>query len=484
MKNVAIIGAGLGGLSAGALLAKNGYKVTILEQHNIVGGCATTFKRKGGFTCEVGLHEMDGVYSNKVIKEIFEELGVYENVEFVKPNEFFRMKMDGFEFVMPDNLKDAKEKLIKIFPDSQKSVIEYFDIIENISNAFETLSSFSLKNLFAMPSAIYNILKYKDKSLQDVFDKLFNDEYLKIILNTNMNYYHDNTKELNFLLHAVAQHSYFTGHGWFIKGGSQKLSDYLASVVLENGGTIITKAMVESIENNSLTYSLSNQKQTLEFDKLISNISPMQTYEMAGIKHDEEKKQIAESLLTIYLGFSKNLKEIYKENSYSNFFLKEVHKLEDFNNSRTTPTKERGFAFIDYSQIDSALTKDNNKSFGVLTTVDYLRDWKNLSEKEYKEQKEIVLESFLNELEKEYPNIKEYIEYREVATAKTMQRYLKTPNGTAYGFAPSVQQFFKVPQTKSPKMKNLYFVGQWVIGGGFSPALTSGKLCYDAIAKS
>ena len=52
MKTVTIIGAGLGGLTSGALLTKDGHKVTLLEQHNIVGGCATTFKRKGGF--EIG----------------------------------------------------------------------------------------------------------------------------------------------------------------------------------------------------------------------------------------------------------------------------------------------------------------------------------------------------------------------------------------------------------------------------------------------
>jgi len=43
MKTIVVIGGGLGGLTAAALLAQDGYKVTLLEQHTIVGGCATTF---------------------------------------------------------------------------------------------------------------------------------------------------------------------------------------------------------------------------------------------------------------------------------------------------------------------------------------------------------------------------------------------------------------------------------------------------------
>ena len=58
--DVIIIGGGLGGLTAGAKLAKEGKKVCLIEQHSIPGGCATTFKRKD-FIMEVGLHEMDGL---------------------------------------------------------------------------------------------------------------------------------------------------------------------------------------------------------------------------------------------------------------------------------------------------------------------------------------------------------------------------------------------------------------------------------------
>ncbi|OQY03119.1 MAG: hypothetical protein B6I20_05705 [Bacteroidetes bacterium 4572_117] len=53
--DIIIIGAGLGGLTAGAKLSKEGKKVLLIEQHYVPGGCATTFKRKG-FTFEVGLH--------------------------------------------------------------------------------------------------------------------------------------------------------------------------------------------------------------------------------------------------------------------------------------------------------------------------------------------------------------------------------------------------------------------------------------------
>ena len=214
----------------------------------------------------------------------------------------------------------------------------------------------------------------------------------------------------------------------------------------------------------------------------VRNISPMQTYKMAKIEYNETK-QIANSILTVYLGFSKSIKSVYGKKPYSNFFLKNIKNFDDFNNNTKLDSKERGFVFVDYSQIDSKLTKDKDKSFGVLCTSDYIKDWVNLSNDEYEAKKEQVKQAFLDELELHYPNISDYIEYSEVATAKTMRRYLKTPNATAYGFAPTVKQFFKIPEIKSKKMDNLFFVGQWVLGAGFSPAINSGKLAFDEIKR-
>ena len=53
--DVVVIGAGNGGLTAAASLAKSGYKILLLERHNIPGGCATTFCR-GRFEFEVAFY--------------------------------------------------------------------------------------------------------------------------------------------------------------------------------------------------------------------------------------------------------------------------------------------------------------------------------------------------------------------------------------------------------------------------------------------
>ena len=86
----------LGGLTAGAKLAKEGKKVLLIEQHSQPGGCATTFRR-GVYTMEVGLHEMDGPSPRDMKTRIFTELEVFNNVEFIKVPEFYHFVNDNLE---------------------------------------------------------------------------------------------------------------------------------------------------------------------------------------------------------------------------------------------------------------------------------------------------------------------------------------------------------------------------------------------------
>lgn len=471
MRRITIIGAGLGGLSAGALLAKRGFKVSILEQHNIVGGCATTFKRKD-ITCEVGLHEMENVYEDSGKRALFEELDLYNHINFVRVPEFFRHLNEEFDFTIAEDIETFKSDLIGAFPKESKAIMNYFYNIEAIAKEYEKMANLKWYEYALLPIYIKTILRFKSTSLQEYLDQAFKNERLKMILNTSTGYYANNASELSFLLHGVAQYGYYKGGGYFIQGGSQKLSDYLASIITKHGGEVITKALVEKIEPQSVSYRRKKETHTLQSDIIISNMAPASTYAMANIAYNEPK-EVSDSLISVYIGFKNSLYDIYGKKAYSTFFASDAKSIKE---------KEKGFIFVDYSQIDAKLTPEH-KSFGAICTNEKLSNWENLTKEEYKAKKEAMGKEYLRILDKEYPNIEEHIEFMEFATPKTMQRYTKTPNGTAYGFKATKEQFFRIPKLRSNKMKNLYFVGAWVIGGGFTPALLSGKMCADLISK-
>lgn len=83
----------------------------------------------------------------------------------------------------------------------------------------------------------------------------------------------------------------------------------------------------------------------------------------------------------------------------------------------------------------------------------------------------------IDKAEKHYPGFRENIEYYEVATPKTIKRYIKTPEGTAYGFVQDAYLKKSRSVRVSPTVKNLHFASAWGFpGGGFTGAIMSGYL--------
>lgn len=72
-QTIVVIGGGIGGLTAGALLAQAGHRVTVLEQAQIPGGCASTFQRRG-FTFDVGATQVAGLEPGGIHHQIFDQL--------------------------------------------------------------------------------------------------------------------------------------------------------------------------------------------------------------------------------------------------------------------------------------------------------------------------------------------------------------------------------------------------------------------------
>jgi hypothetical protein len=94
-----VVGAGMGGLSAGTHLALAGKKVLVLEQHFKVGGCASSFVR-GDFAFDTALHEMSvGGGDGGFLKDILRKAGVYDKVEWIRLPNLGRSLFPGTEII-------------------------------------------------------------------------------------------------------------------------------------------------------------------------------------------------------------------------------------------------------------------------------------------------------------------------------------------------------------------------------------------------
>jgi all-trans-retinol 13,14-reductase len=468
--DIIIIGAGLGGLTAGAKLAKEGKKVLIIEQHSKPGGCATTFRR-GDYTLEVGLHEMDGPSAGDMKTRIFNDLGVSENIEFIKVPEFYHYINPRHKVTIPHNPEIAIDRLSKLFPEEIPGIRAYF------------------AQILPQKKKIPGSEPATDISVGDFLDSVIRNDDLKLILLGNLGYFHDDPYSISLAYYSVAQGSYYAGGGSFIKGGSQKLSDYLAGYIRTHGGEVILNHIVTRIviSGNSATGVIYSKKsrpdseeKTASGDQIIVNSAIPNLVEMlpevtgTELKNKIEDQKTGASLLTVYFGFKKPLKELGHK-YYSVFVFDDSVKTQsDILKNNKDDFSRRSFTFVDYSQIDSSLAP-SGKSVGALCCIDYLKDWEKLEPKIYKSEKERVTGIFIDRLENIIPGFKNAIDYYEAGTSATVKRYTLNPAGAVYGFA-------QTPSRKSidsiETVDNLYFASAWgKTGGGFSGAIYSGYLC-------
>jgi phytoene dehydrogenase-like protein len=467
--DIIIIGGGLGGLTAGAKLSREGRKVLLIEQHDRPGGCATTFRRRD-FTLEVGLHELHGPAPGDLKMKIFEDLDVFKNVEFIRVPEFYRFINGRSDVTIPHEPQAAIDRLSALFHQETDGIKAYFDQL--------------LKPKKKSPEG-----PVSDKSLGEFLDSIIRNDELKLILLGNLGYFHDDPYSLSLAYYSQAQGSYYSAGASFIKGGSQKLSDHLSGYIMDHGGQVLLNHLVTGIltDNGKITGVSFRKKNDYSAsaaeaygDEIIANGAVPNLTDLlpgeAGIILQDELKDIKSgaSLLTLYIGFGKLLKEL-GWSYYSTFvFDSSVKSQADILKNNTGEFSKRIFTFIDYGQIDSGLAP-SGKSVGAICCIDYLKDWEDLTMEEYKSKKEMVASLFIERLERIIPGIKSIIEYYEVGTPLTVKRYTLNPGGAVYGFAQTPSRKL-IDNSKLPD--NLHFASAWGrTGGGFSGAIYGGYLC-------
>jgi phytoene dehydrogenase-like protein len=477
--DVIVIGAGLGGLTAGAKLAREGRKVLVLEQHDRPGGCATTFKRRD-FTMEVGLHEMDGLHPKDIKHRIFDDLGITGKVEFLQVPEFYRFINGRYDLVIPHDPEEAKAILKSKFPAEEKGIDDYFYHVLNVRRVM-----------------VANRDK-PDRSVGVFLDEIISNVDLKLVLLGNLGYFHDDPYTLSWLYYLNAQGSYYGGSASFIQGGSQQLSNAFSDIITAHGGSLRLNSLVTSIDYegtrpSGVTYEDTRGKERgshkasapqIVVNAAVPNLAQSLLSKADGFLLSESiaGNKIGASLLTVYYGFNKSLKELGSKH-YSTFIFDEsVKSQKDILDNNHSDFSTRSFTFVDYSQVDARLAPEG-KSVGAVCCIDYPSDWNKLEREEYNRMKADVADSFTSRCEKLIPGFRKAIEHVEVATSLSVKRFTLNPEGAVYGFAQNPGRAFDY---LSQLPDNVSIASAWgKIGGGFSGAMVGGYMtAMDVLRKT
>ena len=234
MKRCVIIGAGLGGLSCGAVLARHGYDVTVLEQERQAGGCLQTFVRNG-VRFETGMHYIGSADRGEILDLLLRYLGIRDGLELhaLDASGYDTVTFKGQDFPFCRGREAFVEGLAAFFPGQKDNLARYIDTVYKASQA-SSVESFNPEREMDASEAVWHTV-----SVDSVIESLVTDADLCQILAGNQPLYAGRRGHTPFSLHAFIT-SFYNRSAWRIAGGSDAVAKGLAERITESGGRILT----------------------------------------------------------------------------------------------------------------------------------------------------------------------------------------------------------------------------------------------------
>ncbi len=129
-KKCVIIGSGLGGLSCGVMLSRNGYDVTVIEQNDRIGGCLQCFSRRGA-RFETGMHFIGSASPGQTLHRLMRFLGLGDiPLSRLDPLAYDIVSIGGDRFRFANGREAFVSQMSAYFPRETDNIARYHDIVE------------------------------------------------------------------------------------------------------------------------------------------------------------------------------------------------------------------------------------------------------------------------------------------------------------------------------------------------------------------
>ena len=484
-KQIYIIGSGFSALSAACYLAKEGYKVTVLEKNDTLGGRARQYK-KDGFTFDLG---PSWYWMPDIFERFFADFGK-------KPSDYYTLdKLNpGYEvfFGEKDSLKISEnlEDIYKTFEEVEKGSSKHLKtFLDSAKSNYET----AILDLVYRPgisplelvttTTIARVSQFFSTVRKQVRKKITNQKLIQILefpvlflgakpSNTPAFY--------NFMNYAD-----FGLGTWHPRGGMYKVIEAMVSLATSLGVDFRVKANVEKIlvdDHKNVSGLLVNGEE-IKANLVLSGADYHHTETLLdqNLRQYSEnywsKKIFAPSSLLFYVGFDKKIENA----SHHTLFFDtdfDAHAEEIYDNPKW-PTAPLFYANFTSMTDKTSAPEGKEAGFFLIPLAPGIEDTEELREQYFHKIMD-RFEKLTNQ------NVKNNVIFKKSFCVKDFKEEYNSYKGNAYGMANTLlQTAFLRPKIKSSKVNNLYFTGQLTVPGpGVPPALISGKIASELITKN
>lgn len=480
--DVIVIGCGIGGLILANLLAREGVKALLLEQHYMVGGYCSTFRR-GGYTFDAATHFYPLLGNPETLTgRLLGELGVTTGWVKMDPVDTFHFP-DGSRFDVPADFDAYLAKLKAEFPEEAEALDSFFAAVREVY-MLGLLHYFRGRPADTLP----RLAPYLDMTVKQALDNFFRDPKLKLLLTADCPHWGSPPGRTSFVFDSMLRLSYFLGN-YYPKGGSQAFADELAHRFEEKGGHLLTSALARRIvieEGEARGVEIEVLRGPLRAawkggvvrgGVVVSNADLLLTLEkLVGPEH--LPPGALEPLRRLRTTFPCWLSHLGLRGVPAHVLEKAQGYYWDSLDMDRVGRDALRFKLFAPTLYEPGMAPDGEQILIVqkVLEIDYdaVQDWS--------QHKREIEEFILTNLERVLPGIGEHIVVNTSASAQTSWRFTLNLRGAMLGWEMSPEQLGEGRPSPETAIGNLYCVGHWTQpGGGITPVIVSAQRVAQAI---
>ncbi len=464
-----VIGSGMSGLSSAAILAKEGKRVVVLEQHYRPGGYLHRFYRKGGLAFDVGFHYLGGIERHQVLGKYLQYLGVRDRVRLLPldPEGYDDIHFPEQRFVIPAGEGRYRERLLEAFPRERPAIERYFRDLKHITEGFGFYQ-------IRVSEELHHVDRWMSMPLQDYLAALTQDVRLRAVLTAQNPLYGVEPRRTPVGLHALVTDS-FMQNPYAIDGGGDALAQIMVARVRELGGEVRLKTRVSEIlvdDERAVRGVRTARGAELLASTVVSCAHPKVTVGLLpeGVLRPGYRRRVLEmedgpGTLSLFVTTRADLSHYGGRNIYN-------YKTSDINAIYDNVEGKPQFVFVTVPTAREGIGKSGlHHVIGLaLLGWKHVRAWEDTASgkrgEAYEAFKQQQAEELLGLVTEVVPELAGNIERIEAATPLTNRDFAGSVGGAAYGIHHSVEQSGRYGLRPRTRVGGLFLTGQSVLMPG------------------